>query len=184
MSKLEIWRPVIGFEFFYEASNLGNVRSIKNNNRYRPNQSKKILIGGITIWGYRQITLSILGTQKTVRVCRIIATAFIPNPNNKPCVNHKNGIKTDDRAENLEWVTYSENEHHSYDILKKNIKGIKKTLPNGISYHAKSIYCFENKTIYKSIKLASDALGVFRSNITKQIKGELKQTGGYTFKLI
>lgn len=65
--------------------------------------------------GYLKCTL----TYKNESVHRIIAEKYIPNPENKPCVNHKNGIKDDNRIENLEWVTYSENEKHSYDVLGK-----------------------------------------------------------------
>lgn len=65
--------------------------------------------------GYLRCTLK----YKNVQVHRVVAKKYIPNPENKPCVNHKNGIKDDNRIENLEWVTYSENEQHSYDVLGK-----------------------------------------------------------------
>ena len=65
--------------------------------------------------GYLRCTLK----YKNVQVHRVIAKKYIPNPENKPCVNHKNGVKDDNRIDNLEWVTYSENERHSYDVLGK-----------------------------------------------------------------
>lgn len=64
--------------------------------------------------GYNYVMLSINGDKKFVRLCRLVAENFIPNPNNLPVVNHKNAVRTDDRASNLEWVTYSDNNSDRY----------------------------------------------------------------------
>ncbi len=178
------WRPIKNFETFYEINNIGDVRSVYNSNRYRPNQKTKILKNHINKYGYFQVTLSINGTRFLKRINRLVAESFIPNIESKPCVNHINGIKTDNRVENLEWVTYSENEIHSYNILKKSIKGNVKKFKNNINTKSKKIYCIENKITYISIKDASIKLGIHRSNIHKQINGDIQKTGGYSFILI
>lgn len=74
--------------------------------------------------GYFQIGLYKNNVRYFIGVHRLVAEAFIPNPNNKTCINHKNGIRTDNRVENLEWVTYSENMKHSYSVLKRKHSGV------------------------------------------------------------
>lgn len=74
--------------------------------------------------GYFQVGLTKNHKRYFFGVHRLVAEAFIPNPQNKPCVNHRNGIRYDNRMENLEWVTYSENMKHAYSVLNHKHSGV------------------------------------------------------------
>lgn len=112
----EVWRPINGFEGAYEISNLGRLKSLPKwrNNRFGGYLSKELIsIGRKTTKGY----LAFEFTDKLSRpLHRLVAIAFIPNVDSKEQVNHLNGIKTDNRAENLEWCTNGENGAHAYRI--------------------------------------------------------------------
>lgn len=111
----EEWRDIPGYEG-YQASNLGRIRSLDRlvASNHPVNAAKRwtrgvILTPGITGVGYLKVELSANGEIKTMSVHRLVAMAFIPNPLNLPIVHHKNEIKTDNRADNLEWVTAEKN---------------------------------------------------------------------------
>lgn len=104
----EIWKDIQGYEGLYQVSNFGNVRSLK----YNHTKEIKLLKPQTTPKGYLWVCLK----GKKVMVHRIVANTFISNLDNKTQVNHINGDKTDNRKENLEWCTNSENQLHAYKL--------------------------------------------------------------------
>lgn len=118
---METWKDIFGYEGLYQISNRGRLKSLVGGWR----KSEKILKSCHNTDGYLIIGLYKDKKRKTKRVARLIAEAFISNPNNKPQINHKNGIKTDDRIDNLEWVTSSENHQHAFRVGIKSQKGEK-----------------------------------------------------------
>jgi hypothetical protein len=123
---MEIWKKVIGYEGVYEVSNLGKVKRVGNlrgvNKAYVNDYYLKPTDNGK---GYLRIKLSNNGISKRVMLHRIIAEAFISNPLNKKVINHINNNKKDNRIENLEWCSQSENCLHAVKLgtwgaLKKN----------------------------------------------------------------
>lgn len=103
---IEIWRDIDGYDGKYQVSNLGRVRSFW---RGEP----RIMEPHNTGNGYLQAHLFHDGKRKHALIHRLVALAFIPNPESKPQINHINGIKTDNRVENLEWSTSFENQRHA-----------------------------------------------------------------------
>lgn len=106
--KEEVWRPIKDYEGLYEISNLGRVKSLN----YNHTKKEKILKNVENGKGYLMVCLTKNGKHKLFLVHRLVAEAFIPNPENKPCVDHINTIKNDNRVENLRWVTCEENSNN------------------------------------------------------------------------
>lgn len=113
MEETEIWMPVIGYESFYEVSNIGRVKSLIRGSGNHRNTKEKIL-KPYEASGYYEVSLYIDKSKVHGKIHRLMARAFIPNPEKKRCINHKNGIKTDNRLSNVEWATHTENLVHAY----------------------------------------------------------------------
>ena len=188
----EIWKPVVGYEGLYEASSLGRIKSL---DRYVkcPLNKKRLIMGvvlspAISIKGYYMVSLSRLGKSNSRTIHRIIAKAFISNYENKPCINHIDENKLNNKQSNLEWCTHSENNNHgtrlkrislankgkyrrpvlSYDLdmnFIKEYKGARETLGDGFS-ETSVIKCASGVTkkhknrVWKYKEDINDLLGV------------------------
>lgn len=126
---MEVWRDIKGYEDLYQVSSLGRIKSFakwKENGNGGFWLKESIKKNHISKRGYIVTDLYKNKKRKTWAVHRLIAVAFIPNLENKPYINHKNGIKTDNRIENLEWCTCGENHSHAYTHgLKTAVQGEK-----------------------------------------------------------
>lgn len=119
---MEKWKDIEGFEGYYQVSTLGRVKSLSRTSIRRGRiypQKESVLKMQVT--QYPSVMLQKDGKKRRINIHRLVASAFIHNPQNKPMVNHINGIKTDNRVENLEWVTQRENEDHSIKYGLKHI---------------------------------------------------------------
>lgn len=121
---MEIWKDIVGYEGIYQVSNLGKVKRIGayGNQTSKKWKSNKLLKPASKNNGYMFVGLSKDGSVKSKHIHRLVAEAFIPNPQNKSTVNHKDGDRSNNIVENLEWATYSENNVHSIDVLGRDSK--------------------------------------------------------------
>ena len=163
----EIWKKIDGYE--YEVSTQGNVRRLEN---------QRLMGFNKVIGNYLRVHLGGRKNPKSMSVHRLVATAFISNPENKPQVNHKNGIRNDNRLENLEWNTRKENIRHSYLVLgKKNPKGSDNS-------RAKPIHQYNrNGLLLRTWGAAHDAslYGFKRNSIQRCTGGYMKIYDGFVW---
>ena len=175
MSNGEVWEWIPGYEGLYQASTLGRIKSLITNKILKDTQIKS---------GYKIISLSKNKREKLWRVHKLIALTFIPNPNNYPVINHKNGIKNDNRADNLEWCTYSYNSKHAYDKKLRIPPWLNKKGKNHNCSKKIEQYDLQGNFIrvWDSIADASREFNVSDGNIIKCCKKVNKTVRGYIWK--
>lgn len=180
----EIWKDIIGYENLYQVSNLGNIRSLcfGARNKRKSNTIRMLKIGYTNV-GYSKVELYKDGISKIKYVHRLVAETFIPNPDNKPEVNHINGDKTNNSIDNLEWVTSSENKRHALNTgLKKPVAGLRgKNNPS-----SKPIDQYTTDGIFvkhwDSIADAASFLNIRHTCISLCLTGKIKTSHGYIWK--
>lgn len=175
-----VWRPVVGYEGLYEVSNTGLVRSILPKWKrcagrvFKPHYDKD---------GYDTVTLckrlNGVSHTKTLKVHRLVAMAFIENPDNKPVIDHINGIKNDNRVANLRWCTQSENESNpitkerqregqrAYLRTPRGRENIMRAVRISNEKAAKPVQCVETGEIWESVHEAARQLGFNQANMSK-----------------
>ena len=152
----EMWRHIPGYDDRYLVSNYGNIIGPRGGNK--PFKSRD---------GYKIATLYSYGAKIRKGVHVLVALAFIPNPENKPEINHKNGVRDDNRVENLEWVTRSENNLHRRRVLH-----------GGGGRPPRPVVCLTTGEKYASLTAAAKATGCTVEKILAVCKGQRNQTGG------
>lgn len=189
----EIWKPIKDFEGLYEVSTLGNVRSIdrtiKSWNGHKDIDvlfKGKILKQHITR-GYMAVGLCKNGKMQNIQVHRLVAKTFIPNLNNKPQVNHIDGNKHNNKVENLEWCSSSENVKHSYRIGLRVIKDKQKEQMRKVGLQCGKKVIQKDKLgnivkIFDSGSQASRELGISQPTISLYCLGKIKNPYGYHFE--
>lgn len=195
--KKEIWKDIIGYEGLYQVSNLGRVKSLERYSSCGRKLKEKILKQGINNDGYCYVNLYKEGVVKTFKTHRLVCQAFIPNPQNYPCVNHKDENPSNNTIENLEWCSYTYNinyglrneraskaiskalkgrvfsQDHKYKLSKVQRKPVAQYNKNG-----------ELVGLYTSVKQASELLNIQKDCITRCCNGKHKSAGNYMFRYI
>lgn len=185
----EIWRNIEGYEGLYQISNIGRVRSLDR--EVRNGNGKRIIKGqilkSITKRGYITVTFYRDNKCKNYCVHRLVAEAFIPNPENKPQIDHINTIRDDNRVVNLRWVTRKENmrnplthekmtgENHPF-FGKHHTEETRKKLSET---NSEKVICIETGQVFDSMIEAGEIMGVFPTSISAVCRGKNKTSGGF-----
>jgi len=157
IARTEKWCPIKGYKNIYEISNLGRVKSLARTASTKRLIQTKILKQRFNIGGYLVVSLRSPGRCYVPFVHKLVLAAFVKNPQGKPEGNHKKGIKADNRASELEWVTKSENILHTFQVLGRKGKGT--VMKGGKNPNAKPVKCLTDGKIFTSAKEAADFYG-------------------------
>lgn len=177
---MEIWKDVVGYEGLYQVSNEGRVKTLN----YKRTGTERIMRHETDKWGYFKLSLYKNGKMKSVRVHRIVAQAFIPNPQNLATVNHKNEIKTDNRVENLEWLSDYDNRMYGTRLARISIANKGKFVNRKDQSKTVLQFTKEGEFVaeFPSLKEVERQLGFNFGNLSNCCRGKIKHSYGYVWK--
>ena len=198
----EIWKDIKGYEGLYQVSNLGRIKSLERKSKTKGNveyiKKEKVLKERFS-HGYVSVILYKNGTKKNFRVHRLVAKAFLVNPKNLPQINHINFNRSDNRIENLEWVTAKENIQHNFkngnvEKIIKNAKSVGKRYGGNKNVTTKAklrlskkVYQIDKNTgqiikVWDSAKDVERILKIPNTNISRCCLKKCMTAGGYIWK--
>lgn len=191
---MEVWKDIKGFEGLYQISNYGNIKSLERTFEYKgKNQfgefktikkyKEKIIKQSINGSGYYQVCLHKNCKKKNMLVHRLIAEAFIPNPDNKPTINHIDGNTLNNSLDNLEWATMLEQQIHRVYYLGHKSVISDKCREKQIQLHKRKVIRSDG-IIFDSIKEAANGNENYRKQINKCVRGHQKTAGGYSWQYV
>lgn len=168
----EIWKDIQGYEGLYQISNYGRIKGLSKISKWNNRVWKEKILKQRVVKQYKQIFLYKDGIGKEYKVHRLVAQAFLPNPDNLPQVNHKDGNKLNNNVSNLEWISARDNQLHSVYVLG-----------NG-KFRPIEQYDKEGNFIreWEQIRIASNSLNIDESAISKCCKQKRMTAGGYIWK--
>ena len=173
----EIWKDIKGYESRYQVSNLGNVKSLN----YNCTKKAKLLVYHLNHKGYARVHLTKDKQDKYISVHRLVAQAFIPNPNNYPQVNHIDGNKLNNNVDNLEWCTNEYNFQHALKtgLIKKKSKGYHQPYSRSVNQ-----YDLQGNFIkhWNYISDASKELNISLTSIYRNCNNQIKKPKYYLWR--
>lgn len=163
-----LWKHVQNYEGRYKVSDTGLVYSVRKNRVLRP----------CTNHGYKCVLLTSVDAKRTLKyVHRLVAEAFIPNPENLPCVNHKDEDKSNNNVNNLEWCSWSYNNNYNNLNIRRGLSNRGKPSPKRIP-----IIDVNTNTVYKSLLEANNSIPIHYSKIKNMVEGSLDEYKGYRLR--
>lgn len=188
MVNKEIWKDIEGFEGLYQVSNLGRIKSLPKK-RLNCKLPETIIMKPKNTRRYFQVTLIKDKNRKQCLVHRLVAQAFIPNPENKPQVNHIDGNGFNNKVDNLEWCTAQENSSHAWKtgLSKTTTKQLEHFYKIKIDNSKRVVQMDLNGNVIKIWKSASDAARTIKGNVSRICnccRGGQKTSSGYIWKYL
>lgn len=179
--KNEIWRPVVGYEGLYEVSSHGRVKSLSRLDARGALRRERMLQPGTVTDSYQQVSLRRDGEAKAFLVHRLVALAFVANPEALPIINHKNGVRADNRAENLEWCSQLQNVRHSIEHLGRKPPRVYRGAEHGSSKRVQAVSAAGERLEFGNAREAAEHFGIDPSVVSRCCTGKREQAKGWRF---